>query len=147
MVRVRIAAVVLLLLAPTLLLMLLGALWLPGLPAQIPAQWNAEDIRSLVPTVPYFLLVLALALGAAIFGLVSLGPGGVETRRAVCLVSGSLAAFASAAWIASASVSRHGITEGAGGWALLMVLYGLIPLAVVPLPPRPDPYARGEAAV
>jgi len=109
------------------------AAWWPTLPAELPTQWSGDQVVSRLPTCVFASIAAMIAGAAAAFAWHSaLSPGSYDSSRRVFLISGSVAATPTAAWLISATVVRNPVQEigTAGLLAIAALFYGLLPFGV-----------------
>jgi hypothetical protein len=141
----RVLAIILLWL-PAAAISLLWLAWADRLPAQLPTHWGASGpADAATDTTTVLAWCLSIAAAAALSGtavvVIPLRNGWL--LRAVVAVLGSTAGLASGIWLMSSGPSvgaTDPYTVELGPWGLatfVTILYGILPLALVPTPSRP----------
>ncbi|MFE4949133.1 hypothetical protein ACFQ9V_03410 [Leifsonia sp. NPDC056665] len=120
--------------------------WWSILPAELPSQWSRDKVVSHLPTLAFAISALVIAATSAAFSWhAALSPMSYDHHRRTFLISGSVAATATAAWLISGGLASHpdqGI--GANGfWAIAALFYGLAPFAVAPANSSSDSVSEG----
>ncbi len=132
--------VTLLLWVPALVMIAFWSVFGSRLPAELPTHWGVGGpADGATNTVIFSSIILAIVVGAAAFGTVSVwrAPRNPWVSRGVVGATAALAVLMAAIWVVSAALSidvTDPYTVVLGGWilpAMLSPLYGLIPMSLV----------------
>ncbi|NQX28407.1 DUF3093 family protein [Microbacteriaceae bacterium VKM Ac-2854] len=131
---------------PLVVLSLSATAWFDRLPSTLATQWNSDGVSSSAPMVVVLGITGALALAAAIVGLISLAEAAADMRRGLVLGAGFVSGLSTGIWLVTAGVALDGASPAdPGGLPLLGVLAGAYAIVPFLLSPRRE-HSRGEAA-